>query len=131
MRKKLDPKKQLRQAKAAANKSKHNHRIFHAWQTTPMGEPETELHFHPTRKWRLDFAWPQYKIAIEVNGGGGRGRHNTLAGATKDYEKINAAQLLGWIVLQYSVVSVKDEMQIAADLIAAMLLRAKQTRGEA
>ena len=25
--------------------------------------------FHPTRRWMFDFAWPKYKVAVEVVGG--------------------------------------------------------------
>ena len=31
-----------------------------------------EYRFHPTRKWRFDYAWPENKIALEVEGGSGR-----------------------------------------------------------
>lgn len=29
---------------------------------------QTEVLFHPTRKWRMDYAWPDLKIALEVHG---------------------------------------------------------------
>ena len=29
-------------------------------------EFKQEFKFHPDRKWRFDFAWPEQKIAIEV-----------------------------------------------------------------
>lgn len=56
--------------------------------------------FHPTRKWRFDFAIPDIKLAIEVQGGTYiRGGHSRGAGQGKDYEKHNAATELGWRVL--------------------------------
>lgn len=125
-KKPLTPRQQLARAKAEANRSKHNHKIYLAWKAAGIGEPITELQFLKERKWRFDFAWPEERIAIEVNGGGGRGRHNTVIGNTKDSEKLNAAQVAGWIVLQYTVISVKDSVQIAADLIKAALLRANE-----
>jgi very-short-patch-repair endonuclease len=70
--------------------------------------PEREWRFHPTRKWRFDFAWPGDKLAVEVEGGiwlsakGKKGRHNTGAGIEADMEKYNAAALLGWRVLRVS-----------------------------
>ena len=60
-----------------------------------------EYRFHSERKWRFDIAFPTVKVAIEVQGGiwiGGahaRGKY-----ITRDYEKINEALLLGWIILQ-------------------------------
>lgn len=57
--------------------------------------------FHPTRKWRFDYAWPDVKIALEIQGGIFRGgRHARPAGYVKDMEKMNNAQLLGWRVFQ-------------------------------
>lgn len=34
-----------------------------------LPSPELEHKFHPTRKWRFDGAWPDQKIAFEVEGG--------------------------------------------------------------
>lgn len=65
---------------------------------------EIEYKFHPKRKWRFDFVLKpiKTKIAIEVNGGHWiKGRHNHGNNYVKDLEKLNTAQLMGWIVLQY------------------------------
>lgn len=113
------PKTVLRKAKAEANRKKHTGRIMLAAAIAEVRMPDAEHRFHPERKWRFDFAWPEAKLAIEVNGGGSRGRHNTVMGATRDAEKLNAAQTLGWAVLQYTVVSVKNAEAIAADIKAA------------
>ncbi|MGI0119640.1 hypothetical protein [Zooshikella sp. RANM57] len=41
-----------------------------------LPKPETEYIFHPSRCWRFDFAWPDRKLAVEVEGGGwSNGRH--------------------------------------------------------
>jgi hypothetical protein len=64
-------------------------------------EPEFEVRVTPTRRWRFDLAWPREKLAIEVNGGVFvAGRHSRGMGQIRDYEKLNAAQLAGWRVLQ-------------------------------
>lgn len=67
-------------------------------------DPEREHFFIDSRDWRLDFAWSEIKLAIEVQGAG---RHNQLAGQRGDMEKINAAIELGWRVLYYPAASVK------------------------
>jgi very-short-patch-repair endonuclease len=68
-----------------------------------VGEYEREYRFHPKRRWRFDFAWPGAMIAVECNGGTwGNGRHNNPTTIGNDYEKLNAAALLGWRVLQFT-----------------------------
>lgn len=64
-------------------------------------EPVAEYRFHPVRRWRFDFAFPEYKIALEVDGGiWVRGRHNRGAGMQADMEKFNTAAGMGWRVLR-------------------------------
>ena len=70
---------------------------------TAMGlpKPVLEYRFHPVRKWRMDFAWPEYRIALEVEGGIWiQGRHSRGAGMAKDMEKYNTAAELGWRILK-------------------------------
>ena len=63
----------------------------------------SEHKFHPTRKWRFDFAMPALMLAIEIEGGGwSGGRHTTGAGFAKDLEKYDAAHRLGWTVYRCS-----------------------------
>jgi hypothetical protein len=61
--------------------------------------PVTEHKFHPTRKWRFDYAFPDSMVAVEVEGGVWTGgRHTSGAGFIKDMEKYNTALLHGWRV---------------------------------
>lgn len=63
--------------------------------------PTPEHRFHPTRKWRLDYAWPSHKVALEVEGGiWTQGRHTRGAGALGDMEKYNALAAAGWRLLR-------------------------------
>lgn len=69
----------------------------------------TEWRFHSTRRWRLDFAWPDLKLALEVHGGvHSGGRHTRGKGFTGDRDKMNEAQLLGWIVLEVTPEHIKS-----------------------
>jgi len=64
---------------------------------------EREYKFHPKRKWRMDFAWPDITLAVEVEGGiWNYGRHNRPQGFIDDTEKYNAAANLGWTVLRFA-----------------------------
>jgi very-short-patch-repair endonuclease len=71
---------------------------------------EVEFRFHPTRKWRFDFAIPELKIAIECEGGVyTKGRHVTGQGYSNDCTKYNAANELGWHVYRYTTWHLHDK----------------------
>jgi very-short-patch-repair endonuclease len=90
-----------------------------------LPEPQTEFRFHPTRKWRFDFCFPVERIAVELQGGVWTdGKHGRGSGIRKDYEKLNAAQLLGYMVLQYSSDMVRDGLALAD--IEQAIRRAKE-----
>lgn len=60
-----------------------------------------EYKFHPTRRWRFDYAIPDHKIALEVEGGVWTGgRHTSPKGFLGDIEKYNTATLMGWRVFR-------------------------------
>ena len=81
---------------------KANSALFFALCLTEgLRTPEAEHKFHPTRKWRFDYAWTPHKVALEVEGGiFSGGRHTRGSGFVKDMEKYNAAGALGWVVLR-------------------------------
>ncbi len=60
-----------------------------------------EYKFHPKRRWRFDYAIPDHKIALEVEGGVWTGgRHIRAQGFLGDMEKYNTATLMGWRVFR-------------------------------
>ncbi len=62
---------------------------------------EKEYRFHPSRQWRFDYACPELKIAVEVEGGvWTQGRHTRGAGFMGDIEKYNAASSMGWVLIR-------------------------------
>jgi len=62
-----------------------------------------EHQFCEGRRWRFDFACVEIATAIEIDGGiWTRGRHSRGTGQVADKEKINTAQLFGWLVLRYT-----------------------------
>lgn len=75
---------------------------------------EREYRFAPPRRWRADFALVEPRILIEIQGGHWvNGRHNRASGYEKDLERMNAAQLAGWLVLQYTTDRVTSGEAIA------------------
>jgi len=65
--------------------------------------PEREYKFHPKRKWRIDFAWPKVKLAVEIEGGiYVRGRHTRPLGFVNDIGKYNAIVMAGYSLLRFT-----------------------------
>lgn len=86
--------------------------------------PKEEFRFHPVRRWRFDFAFPDCKLAVELHGGQwSNGRHNRGSGMAADHAKLNTAQTMGWVVLQYATERMKDPYRVAAEV--ADILRAR------
>jgi hypothetical protein len=66
-------------------------------QKMGLPAPTPELKFHPTRKWRFDYAWQDAKVFLEVEGGSWMGgRHTSPKGFARDMAKYNRASCLGW-----------------------------------
>jgi len=88
--------------------AKNNHKVNISYDIFPLQIKAKfnltcipEFKFHPTRKWRFDFAIPQIKMAIEVEGGiYTRGRHLRPTGFLRDMEKYNTASLMGWTLFR-------------------------------
>lgn len=71
--------------------------------TPGIPPPVREYRFAPPRRWRADFAWPDRRLLVEVEGGQWTaGRHTRGAGYAGDVEKYNTAALLGWRVLRFT-----------------------------
>lgn len=90
-----------------------------AWQCKAAGfpEPVRQHRFCPGRLFRADFAWPEYKLIVECEGGifarkmkDGQdyGWHQSIGRMRSDMEKYNLAALAGWRVLRYSGAEIKS-----------------------
>lgn len=91
--------------------------------------PEREWKFHEERQWRFDFAWPEYQVAVELEGGvfsprrvQGKGRHLTSKGFHEDCGKYNAATADGWLVLRF------DAKHLDSDPVGVIELVVKTLR---
>jgi very-short-patch-repair endonuclease len=74
-----------------------------------LPEPEYEFRFHPTRRWRIDCAWPAHKLAVEIEGGAYcQGRHVRGTGFIADMCKYNELTLMGWSLLRFTPQQVKN-----------------------
>ena len=87
--------------KSAARDSKYN--LFIILMKQEGFTPNKEYKFHETRKWRFDFAFPNHKLAVEVEGAiWTNGRHTRGSGFIKDMEKYNTATESGWRILRFN-----------------------------
>jgi hypothetical protein len=113
---------ELRKAQARKNKDKWEGPFLVIWRGVypDLPIPERDFKFHPKRKWKADFAIEAAKVLVELHGGGARGRHSSVTGHAADCEKLNEAQKLGWIVMQYTVLRLKD-MASVVDEVAAVV----------
>lgn len=84
------------------------------------------------RQWRFDFAFPDHRVAVEIDGVAVRrlagqlvvmGRHASIAGIRGDHEKCNTAILLGWHVLHFLQTDVKPKIALE------MTMRVLTTKG--
>ena len=92
----------MNQPKVGKFDSDAERQLFEQITAFGLPAPVVNYEFHPDRGFRFDGAWPDRKIAYEVQGGiWTGGKHGRGAGIAKDFEKLNEAILLGWRVFQF------------------------------
>ncbi len=87
------------------------------WKLAPLRVPLVAEHrVCADRKWRFDFAVPERKVAFEIQGVRGfcrgrvvHGRHSRPEGMRSDAEKLNRAQMDGWVVILLTPEMVTEE----------------------
>ena len=90
-------------------------------QQSGIPKPVTEHRFLFGRRFRFDYAWPDQKVALEVEGGVWTGgRHTRGKGFLADMEKYNHAAGLGWLVVRCvpSTLLTKDTLETVKAAIA-------------
>lgn len=106
----------------------------HAGDAPPP--PETEYRFlKPLRDFRADFAYPDLRLLLEIDGGvqmrrtskrTGKtmvgGRHNTDA----DREKMNLAAAYGWRVIRFSTQQLKKDPAGCVEVVKLALAQARK-----
>ncbi len=79
-----------------------------------LPEPVREFPFAAPRRYRADFAYPDARLLIEVEGGVySGGRHTRGTGYTEDARKYNLAVLLGYRILRFTAEMVRDGTAVA------------------
>lgn len=70
-----------------------------------------ELQFHPTRKWRIDIAFPDHNLAVECEGMGAKGqpgRHQLTQHVHANTEKHSAIAVHGWYLIRVTGRQIKS-----------------------
>ena len=89
--------------------SKLERRLWQQIIDAGLPTPQRNYFFLTDRDLELDFAWPQIKVAVEVQGSGHRIKENFH----RDIEKRALAMLAGWRVLEVSGATIKDGRAMA------------------
>lgn len=88
------------------------------------GLPEPELQYEVVdrlgRVWRLDFAWPDVRIAVEYEG---FDWHSTPEQLRHDREKRAALLDIDWVVLSITADDVRRQPSAMNDRIGQLLVR--------
>lgn len=85
-----------------------------------LPEPTPEYRFHPTRKWRIDYAFVDQRVALEVEGAvWTSGRHTRGSGFVKDMAKYNELARMGWRLVRITPKQLHDLATI--ELLTATL----------
>lgn len=114
-----------------AKSSRLERGFFRLWEaaSADFPQPEREFRFHPVRRWRFDFAWPAYRLAVEIDGGiFVNGRHGRGLQFSADCEKLNAAVLLGWRVLRYTTIDMRQRPVQVIEEVQGVLREGRRLR---
>lgn len=99
-------------------RARHEAVLLPQLEALGLPRPALEHRVVPDRRWRFDFAWPDQRLALEIEGGVWvQGRHTRPSGYLKDVEKYNRAALEGWRVLRATPQEVRSGA--AAQLVQA------------
>ena len=77
-----------------------------------------EYKFLKDRKFRADFAVPALKILVEYEGVvSAKSRHTTITGYSTDCDKYNLAQVMGFVVVRFTVLHLSKKKAAEASLL--------------
>lgn len=102
-----------------------NFRLLSSVGTAPICQHKP----NPAREWRLDFAWPDLLVAVEIDGGtASGGAHVRPVGMMQDNEKRNWCRSRGWWVLQFDTLTISNTPGEMIAIVDEMLKTAQDRR---
>lgn len=85
----------------------------------PLDTVQPQFAYVPGRRFRADFAWPEHRLLVEVQGGVYTGQaHGSISGVLADIERGNLATLGGWRVLRFA--TARDQDTWVAECLATI-----------
>lgn len=79
------------------------------------------------RRWRFDVAWPAYRVAVELEGGVFINSHHSRGATyTANCQKYNAATILGWRLLRYTIKDIEDRPVQMIEEITGLLQKVQR-----
>ena len=105
--------------------SKRNAEDELAYALSIAGEPftahERQYRYVPGRKFAADFAWPDARLLVEVQGGIYSGEaHGSISGIKADIERLNLATLNGYRLLRFIPPRAKDMDEWIGETLATI-----------
>lgn len=84
----------------------------HIGPPTPQHRPTED------RRWKIDFAWPELFLAVEIEGVG----HRLSPRYEQDICKYNELAAMGWTLLRFTGNQILDDPDACIGLVAALVL---------
>lgn len=107
------------------SKMRGTERFELVWREHGLGTEglEREYRFHQTRRWRFDYAWPSFMLAVEIHGFGWG--HQTMKQMSSNREKVREAIKLGWRVMEYTsrCLGSRQKVEDAVEEVKELLMR--------
>lgn len=97
----------------------YNAMLYQQYMLTGALRPITEYRFDPERKWRLDFCWPEHRLAVEIDGA----VHRIKGRWKASFEREQALFFAGWRLLKVSTEQVRSGEALTLIEKALQLLR--------
>lgn len=72
--------------------------------------PEIDVELLPARRYRSDYAWPERRITLEVDGTirGAQGGHQSEDGMTSDARKALLLAIDGWLTVRVTATMIRS-----------------------
>lgn len=84
--------------------------------------PLRQYHWCAWRRYRADYAWPEQRLMVEVQGGNWvAGRHARGSGLEKEYERAGIAATLGWRIVPLSTTMIAEQPALCLELVRQAL----------